>query len=321
MGTLCQWQRTSPISRVGCAVRFGDVPPRSKSLIVTIFGDSLLPSAPELWLSELIDLLEPFHVNAQLARTSAFRLAEEQWLQSRRDGRRSRYSLTASGRGRVEQASHRIYEAPQSAWDGNWTVVMLNKSRSTPAARVTLRRELAWEGFGLLAPGILIHPRAEKQSLADTLKRIGLLRDVVVLEAHDLKGFATRSVTALAEECWDCASVATQYSQFLKRFEPVLSLLDGSRDGQIAFVVQTLLIHQFRRAVLHDPRLPAALLPPNWPGHAAYELCGAIYRRTWRLTRMHLEEHLEAANGRKSQTPPEFLQRFGGLAPGSGLAS
>ena len=72
-------------------------------------------------------LLEPFHINAQLTRTSAFRLAAEEWLQSRREGRVSRYALTASGVERVANADHRIYDQPSEAWDGSWTLVIPGK--------------------------------------------------------------------------------------------------------------------------------------------------------------------------------------------------
>ena len=292
-------------------------PPRSKSLIVTMFGDSILPHGPGIWLSELIELLEPFDVNAQLARTSAFRLAEEGWLEAQREGRRSRYALTASGRQRVELAYQRIYVEPTREWDGNWTVVILSKTRNTAAARAQLRRELEWAGFGLLAPGILIHPGAEPDSLSATLAGMDLLKDVVVLQAHDLHGIASRSVSALADECWHSDVVAGQYSAFIKTFAPVLALVEDNQDCQLAFMVQTLLIHHFRRAVLHDARLPAALLPEAWPGHAAYSLCRAIYRRTYAQARAHLlgqlEQHGTPSPDLALDLAPAPLQRFGGL--------
>jgi phenylacetic acid degradation operon negative regulatory protein len=119
-----------------------DEPPRSKSLIVTIFGDSIVPQASEIWLSELIELLKPFSVNERLVRTSAFRLAEEGWLESQREGRRSRYSLTPSGKQRVEHAYHRIYDPPSQHWKGTWTIVILSKTGNQIANRAELRREL-----------------------------------------------------------------------------------------------------------------------------------------------------------------------------------
>jgi phenylacetic acid degradation operon negative regulatory protein len=291
-------------------------PPRSKSLIITIFGDSLLPLAPHIWLSELNALLEPFGVNAQLARTSCFRLAEEGWLQSDRLGRRSRYALTPSGGERVEHAYDRIYAPPARNWNGDWTIVILNNSSASRAARTELRRELEWECFGLLASGIFVHPRADRASLKEILARLRRTRDVTVLQARDITGFSASPSTMLANDCWNLDRVAAHYRGFLKRFQPVLPLLDAAgndaSDNQCAFLVQTLLIHSFRRVVLHDPRLPAALLPADWPGYLAFDLCSNIYRRTFQPAGMHLQATLAEADAKP--WPRAFIKRFGGLA-------
>ena len=292
-------------------------PPRSKSLIVTIFGDSLLPYVSEVWLGELIALLEPFAVNAQLARTSAFRLASEGWLRSRREGRSSRYGLTGSGRTRVEHAYHRIYDPPAPQWDGNWTIVIPGKDGSSISARAELRRELEWAGFGRVAARLFLHPRADAETLAEILARLGLSQDVVTLRARDLADCPTLSVNAFTSECWNLERVAAQYRSFLKHFQTVLpmlkSRLDPHLDPQTAFVLQTLLIHSFRRVILHDPRLPPALLPQDWPGHAAYDLCRQVYRRTHQPVLTYLTEHLEEARQRVFAPSSEFLRRFGGL--------
>src|SRR5437867_140293 len=64
-------------------------PPRSKSVVMTIFGDSIAPHGGAVWLGSLIELLTPFGVSDRLVRTSVFRLAEEGWLEAKREGRRS----------------------------------------------------------------------------------------------------------------------------------------------------------------------------------------------------------------------------------------
>jgi len=77
--------------------------------------------------------------------------------------------------------------------------------------------------------------------------------------------------------------------------------------------VRTLLIHEFRRVSLHDPQLPAALLPADWPGPAAYVLCRNFYRRTHRCAEQHLAATLETGRGALSPAAPYFYERFGGL--------
>ena len=70
--------------------------PRSKSLIISVFGDAISPYSEGIWLGELIQLMEAFDINERLVRTNAFRLSDEGWLTSQKQGRRSFYSLTQS---------------------------------------------------------------------------------------------------------------------------------------------------------------------------------------------------------------------------------
>jgi phenylacetic acid degradation operon negative regulatory protein len=290
-----------------------DEPPRSKSLIITVFGDSIVPHASGIWLSELIQILKPFSVDERLVRTSTFRLAEEGWLESQREGRRSRYSLTPSGMNRVEHAYHRIYAPPPTTWDGTWTVVILSKTGNLVANRAELRRELEWEGFGILAPGIAVHPCADAATLTEVLERLHLSESVMVLEARNLDSVASFPAKALATECWNLDELTRLYQSFLDRFGTVPPLLSKGADPQTSFIVQTLLIHSFRRIVLHDPRLPAALLPESWPGHAAFNLCREIYLRTFQQVNCYLANHLAAGSGKPLTPTKDFYHRLGGL--------
>jgi len=289
--------------------------PRSKSLIVTVFGDSVAPYASSIWLSELIDLLVPFGVNERLVRTSCFRLVDEKWLRSIREGRRSRYGLTPAGFQRFEHAYRRIYTPPPQDWSGNWTLVLLaKKSRSNNVDVSELRRELQWEGFATYAPGVLVHPDSDVSTLAEILDRNKGHKNAVVLEAKDLPDLSTRTLQQLINDDWELNSVADRYRNFLMRFTPLMNLIDsGSPLSDLdAFTVQTLLIHSFRRVTLHDPRLPPNMLPETWPGHDAYELARKIYRCTYAGSGCLMRSRLDPGE-RVSPSTQTLMQRFGGL--------
>ena len=64
------------------------------SLIISVFGDAVLPRGSRIWLGSLIRLLEPLELNERLGRTSVFRLAKEEWLRTEPSGRRADYLLT-----------------------------------------------------------------------------------------------------------------------------------------------------------------------------------------------------------------------------------
>ena len=71
------------------------------SLIISVFGDAVLPRGGRIWLGSLIRLLEPLGLNERLVRTSVFRLARDEWLVSEPCGRRTDYMLTPSGLQRI----------------------------------------------------------------------------------------------------------------------------------------------------------------------------------------------------------------------------
>jgi phenylacetic acid degradation operon negative regulatory protein len=73
--------------------------------------------------------------------------------------------------------------------------------------------------------------------------------------------------------------LALRYGHFNEMFAPADLGLHGARapDDLECLVVRILMIHEYRRIVLRDPVLPAPLLPEDWPGRKAHELCAAIY--------------------------------------------
>src|ERR1700693_4498759 len=84
----------------------------------------------------------------------------------------------------------------------------------------------------------------------------------------------------LLSASWPLDRTADAYLKFMKTFEPLRGWI-GRREKLSdvdAFTARILPIHHCRRVVLRDPLLPTALLPADWPGRAARELCGEIYR-------------------------------------------
>ncbi|MFA9215636.1 MAG: phenylacetic acid degradation operon negative regulatory protein PaaX [Sphingomonadaceae bacterium] len=289
-------------------------PPRSKSLVVTIFGDAIVPHGGTVWLGSLIELLEPFGVNDRLLRTSVFRLAQEGWLGSQRDGRRSSYSITPGAMARFVHAYRRIYAPLNVHWDGSWTLI-INPGAIDAVERGALRKELLWEGYALLAPGVFGHPAANRVVLQEMLVRQKVEGKLLVLQASSDQQVSGQPLQALVSEGWDLRSVADGYRQFIARFEPLLALLqDGPAiSAQQAFMMRSLLIHAYRRVQLHDPQLPVELLPEPWPGAQAYQLARDIYRLVFDAAEQHILAALRSADPATPEVEAAFYQRFGGL--------
>ena len=289
-------------------------PTRANSLIITIYGDFIAPHGGTVWLGSFIRLVQPLGLNERMVRTSVYRLSQEKWLVSEQLGRKSYYSLTTSGRRRFEHAYRRIYSIPQDTWGGEWQLVLIPGSLANPQ-RDQLRKELAWAVYGALASGILAHPSADSEALLDILQESGAHDKVVAMKALNISALTSKPLQELVHECWNLDALAAKYLDFIELFRPVLRTLRAanSLDPEQCFLVQTLLMHDFRRALLHDPQLPSQLLPADWSGGVARQLCQDLYRITYPLAQQHLLQVCETASGPLPAAAPYFYERFGGL--------
>lgn len=288
-------------------------PIRASSLIVTLYGDAIEPRGGTTWMGSLIRLLEPVGINERLSRTSIYRLAKEGWLSADKVGRCSYYSLTNGGRRRFEKAFTRIYSANQPAWDGDWCLVIL--SQLEPETRKKVRQELEWQGFGSLAPTVLANPRSDRAAITATLQDLDALDDCIVFETHAQDVMSSRALRQQVRESWDIDELGRRYSEFIQLFRPVWKAISegAALTTEESFLVRLLLIHEYRRLLLRDPQLPDELLPGDWEGRAARQLCRNIYRQVYVQAEQWLSEMLETAEGPVPDANKNFYLRFGGL--------
>lgn len=285
-------------------------PLRSGSLIVTVFGDSLAPRGATVSLGSLIRLMQPFGLEERLVRTSVARLAADGWLETERHGRQSDYRLTEHGRARFADATLRIYGQSPDVWDGRWTLVILPQGKR--GARERAREELTWLGFGQLAPGVLAHPARDAAQVRRELQELKLLDEVILIEGTANGGTDNHH---LALAAWDLAELSRGYKRFMALFEPLQKVLakDATLEPETAFIVRTLLIHEYRKVHLRDPLLPRSLLPEDWVGASAYELCRNLYTRVFAAAETFLSTEAATCNGSLPPASTPTLQRFGGL--------
>jgi phenylacetic acid degradation operon negative regulatory protein len=308
----------APMRRPSVLAQFdleiADLPLRAKSLIATMFGDSIAPHGGTAWLGGLIALAAPFGVNERSVRTTVFRLTAEGWLVGGQVGRRSHYSLTESGRRRFEAAFRRIYAAALPAWQGEWCLVVEGPDLPRDR-RKALETELGWLGFGRFGSGLLAHPGIDDATVSAALQGLGVTQQVLTLRAGAGAVPFAEPLPALVRQAWDLDRLEADYGAFLARFRPVLAAMQGRADAdpERSFVVRTLLIHEYRRVMLRDPQLPVALLPASWPGAAARTLTRNLYALTQQAAETHLRATLDTPDGPLPAAAPYFYERFGGI--------
>jgi phenylacetic acid degradation operon negative regulatory protein len=289
-------------------------PPRAASLVVSAFGDAVVPHGGAIWLGGLIRWLVPFGVSERAVRTAVHRLTAEQWFERRTVGRRTDVLLTETSRHRFADAERRIYAAAPRQWDGTWCIVVLGHGGMHSQRRDAARRELRWHGFGELAPSVLVHPSADLGELELALADLELDRHAIVLRAgrEERLPAAAASPRELVASAWDLRDLASEYRSYLRRFRPLLRHLRERPPPtpEMCFRVRVLAIHEYRRVLLRDPELPPELLPERWIGVEARAVCAEIYRRVARAAAWYVVQNGTTAAGRLRAAGALYGRRF-----------
>ena len=276
--------------------------PRAKGLIMTFWGDMLLPFGGRIWLGSLVQVLTPLGLDERSVRTAVSRLVTEGWLATETVGRRREISMPEPALDELRAVQRRMYSRRQIDWDGHWTIVVVRPS--TPSRREALRRELTWQGYAGLSPNTMIHPRQGWSELSERLAARGLDGEI----AHVFSARSLREVPTPA--ClWPLEKIEASWKQLHTLVGRVVASPPLGDDA--AFAVRLLLVHALRLVVLRDPALPDVFHPDNWPEPAARSDFLDVYQDLSDAAHRHLEHSLRLADDtRPSFRPAEFRWRL-----------
>ena len=145
------------------------------------------------------------------------------------------------------------------------------------------------------------------------MRRLGVADALVVLRGQTIRG--EQAMRDLARNSWNLDDIDARYASFVRRFRPVYRAVSGQSKmtDESAFLIRTLLIQEYRKVLLRDPWLPAELLPADWHGAAAYQLCRNLYLAVHAQADAWLDQVMETADGPLPPPSRTFSQRFGGL--------
>ena len=239
-------------------------------MMLTLLGEYLLPDDGAAWTSAVLAVFDRLGVAEKATRQALMRTSKAGWLQSLKEGRRTRWQLTPAARAMLTDGAERIYSfGPAREWDGRWVLVSARIPESDRGARHLVRTRLAWAGFGSLGSGLWISPHPEREAEA-----IRVLRDAGV--ADDAHVFTARrsdvgDVKSMVAEAWDLPVIESAYEEFNAEFR-VATPPD-------VLTRQLELVHAWRRFPSIDPALPRELLPAKWSGARAAELFADRHRQ------------------------------------------
>lgn len=229
---------------------------RAPAMIVTIYGDVVVPRGGVLWMGTLIEIGAALGFSETLVRTAVSRLVAAGQLAGEREGRRSFYRLAENARQEFSAAARLLYGKPARAT--GWQIHHAPGLTEEAARRGALARMAGdlWlrpDHPGFAAPGLCFR--------SEPLTGIALLPEYVA-------------------GLWPLDRHAAAYRAMIAQFSPLGDRLASGLpvSAETALVARLLLVHAYRGALLRDPRLPEAALPGDWPGEAARTLFAQLYR-------------------------------------------
>jgi phenylacetic acid degradation operon negative regulatory protein len=266
---------------------------RAPAMIVTIYGDIVVPRGGVLWMGTLVDICARLGISETLVRTAVSRLVAAEQLVGERDGRRSYYRLASGAQTEFAAAANLLY-GPQIEADG----FLIHHA---PGLSDEIVRRA---GLGLIGPDLYLRPNCPAAVSvpglafrADVLKDGGLLRDYVAT-------------------LWDVQSFADEYQAMIDLFSPLVATLDHGDALRPADAVSArlLLVQAYRAVLLRDPRLPAVALPENWPGLPARRLFTHLYRALSPAADAFIGSQYEGRDGHLPKETAETAARLQSLA-------
>src|SRR4051794_12093258 len=129
-------------------------PSRTGSIVITLFGDAIMPRGGSVWLGTLLKFFETLEIDGGVVRTAMSRLAADGWLERDKVGRNSFYRLAQKGRLTFDAAVTHVYDPKAVDWTGRFELLLI----ADGADRETSREALKQAGFGSPLPGVFIAP-------------------------------------------------------------------------------------------------------------------------------------------------------------------
>ena len=166
---------------------------------------------------------------------------------------------------------------------------------------------------------VFVHPGADLQVALSLLQGEGLghlQKHIWPLAGDSLLTGSGVTDQQVATQSWGLAQLAQSYRLFVKTYQPLVvewpvkKTCKSHIQNQKAFLLRLLLIHDYRRLLLRDPALPQKLLPGDWPGQAARTVCTQMYAALSVPSETYLEEHMQLADGRLTDSLILFQNRF-----------
>ncbi|MDQ3030105.1 MAG: PaaX family transcriptional regulator [Actinomycetota bacterium] len=232
----------------------------ARSALFDVYGDHLRPRGGAAPVAALVRLMGALDIAAPAVRTAISRMVRQRWLAPVKTTTGPGYQLTPRAEHRLTDAAARIYRSGIAPWDGRWHLLVLAHV-PVRATRERVRTGLSYLGYAPLRDDTWVSPRSSTE--------VDALLTAEGVQAHRFHAFHEGEAIGLTATAWDLDALGDAYACWLEEARVLAAQASDRPTDRDAFVVRSLLVHEWRKFLFRDPGLPSELLPKRWPGHQA----------------------------------------------------
>lgn len=234
----------------------------------------LLLREGEVSVERLIKVFRNFKESEASVRIVLSRLKREEFVKSRKSGKKASYSLTDLGKDSIEFKKYKPLSRKRN-WDGQWHIVTFDIPEKFRYSRDVLRKTLLSMDYGTLHTSVMISPYNMREEIKEMIKEYGI-EDYVEFFSANYEG--NKNIKDLVPKIWDFKWLRRQYNKFIFTYKRELEGLKkevekgNGVDPSYAFLKRVEVADSFSRIVSTDPHLPEELLPDDWIGVKAEQV-------------------------------------------------
>jgi phenylacetic acid degradation operon negative regulatory protein len=233
----------------------------ARSALFDLYGDHLASRGGQAPVAALVRCLGALEIAPPAVRTAVSRMVRQGWLVAVRTPSGPGYALTPRAVSRLDEAGARIYRTREAPWDGHWQLLTIERVRDR-SRRERLRAGLRYLGYGAIDDTAWLAARPSNE--------LDGLLDAEGVPAQRFTATHDGDTEALVRRVWDLDALGAAYDVWLHAAHEIAAEVDPGGSDESAFVARSRLVHEWRKFLFTDPRLPDDLLPEHWVGrHAA----------------------------------------------------
>lgn len=238
-------------------------------MIVTIFGDAVLPYGEFVRLTSLLEITSSIGIDDGAVRVAVHRLEKDGWLKKRKVGRNVLYALSKAGEEESRTAGKLIYGFDQPLAPSVLQMLIM----ADGPGRAEVREKLLQNGWGLIAANIVL--------TSGTKEQLSALNRLPKNDSHYLVPLdvGNQDVQRLCSKAWLLDSLNNEYANYVCLYGAIAEEMRSGRTlvKPDALILRILMIHDYRRLILKDPHLASGYLPKNWQGKQTRNIVSGTY--------------------------------------------